>query len=643
MIRRFILCIFCFCTICLVACSREENQAITPLMKAVSTGNKARVKRLLKQDADVLAVLPGTNDTLLMMAVKYPDILGMLLEKNSSNINAQDSDGWTALMLASLNAPGESTELLLKYGANPEIRSTEAGRTALSWAAGSGNMEALQNLIEAHADINTIDNAHQTPLMWAALMGKKRAVELLLQAGADINIVDKNGNTVFTRINKVKIKSFPRLNTKLVDDYGLTPLHLAAMHNDVNLIYALIKQGMDPNIINQKGGETPLMRASIQGANQAIKVLLKAGANIHLKDANGNTALMWAVSSKDFPKTVRLLLKNGARIDEKRNDGLTPLMWAAKLGLIKSVKVLLENGANPNLLDNQGKTAFAWAIDGEHTKIAHILLKSGAPVSNTNILRHTPITAITDLPATYQTKGKTLAKEQAVAEDMTPLLLAIHAEDLSLMQELIQAGANVNTPDSQKITPLMWAAGYQSLEMVKILLKAGADVNALSQGINPPLMIASSFNNKEIVEELLKYGADIHLKNSDGETALFAASTLGFQINLAQYLAEEGKDPEPLPQDAAAKHAEIAKLLIQRGANVNETNKDNKTPLLWAVTFPNHAPIVKVLLDAGADIHHKNNKGRDAFAIAKDANDPEVLQLLQEKLSQEQKMDKKVK
>lgn len=636
MIRRLILCIFCFCTICLAACSREENQAITPLMKAVSSGNEARVKRLLKQDADVLAVLPGTNDTLLMMSVKYPDILGMLLEKNSSNINAQDSDGWTALMLASLNAPGESTELLLKYGANPEIRSTEAGRTALSWAAGSGNMEALQNLIEAHADINTTDNEHQTPLMWAALMGRKKAVELLLQAGADINIVDKNGNTVFTRINKVKIKSFPQLNTELVDEYGLTPLHLAAMHNDVNLIQALIKQGMDPNIVNQKNRETPLMRAAILGANQAIKALLKSGANIHLKDANGNTALMWAVSSKDFPKTVRLLLKNGARIDEKRNDGLTPLMWAAKLGLIKSVKVLLENGANPNLLDNQGKTAFAWAIDGEHAEIAHILLKSGASAPNTNMLRHTPITAITDLPATYQTKGKTLAKEQSVVEDMTPLLLAIHAEDLSLMQELIQAGANVNTPDSQKITPLMWAIGYQSLEMVKMLLHAGADVNTFSAETNPPLLIAAGYNNKEIVEDLLKYKANINVKNIHGTTPLFRASTLHFQIEQAQKQAEEyGKDPELLPQDTAEKHAEIAKLLIQRGANVNETNNDSETPLLWAVRLSGHAPIVKVLLDAGADIHHKNNKGRDAFDIAKDVNDPEVLRLLQEKLHQE--------
>ncbi len=640
MIRRIVLGFCCLCALCLVSCSREENPAITPLMKAVSTGNKARVKKLLAQGADVLVVHPITHETLLMMAIKNPNILEMLLKKDTSNINAQDDDGWTALMFG--NAPEESIELLLKYGADMEIRDKE-GRTALSWAASSGNIGALQQLISAHADINTQDNDLQTPLMWAALMGRKRAVELLLQAGADINIVDKNGNTVFTRINKVKIKSFPQLNTALVDEYGLTPLHLAAMHNDINLIHALIKQGMDPNIVNQKKGETPLMRAAILGSNQAIKALLKSGANIHLKDINGNTALMWAVSSDDLPKTVKLLSKNNSQIDEKNIEGLTPLMRASKRGLIKSVKVLLAKGANPNLLDNQGKSAFTWAIDGEHPEIAHILLKSGAPGSNVNMLRHTPITVITDLPETYQTKGKTLAKEQTVVEDMTPLLLAIHAENPSLVQELIQTGADVNTPDSQKITPLMWAVGYQSLEMVRMLLQAGADVNAFSPETNPPLLIASGYNNKEIVEELLKYKAKINLKNIYGTTPLFRASTLYFQINLIKDMEKDGIKTDPLPQDAAQKHAEIAKILIQHGANVNETNNENKTPLLWAVSLPGHAPIVKVLLDAGADIHHKNNKGRDALAIAKDTNDPEILKLLEEKLSQEQMTDKKVK
>lgn len=644
MIRRFILYICVLSIICLLACSRDKKPKMSPLMKAVSTGNKVSVERLLKQDADVLAAHPLTNDTLLMMAVRYPGILEMLLEKNSSNINTQNRDGWTALMQASVNAPVKSTELLLKYGADLEIKDA-TGRTALSWAAGSGNIEALQNLIQAHADINTLDNNHETPLMWAATMGKGKTVNLLLQAGADINIPDKNGHSVLMRSNKttISIPSDIKINTSLIDNYGLTTLHWAAMHNDVPLIKSLLHQGMCPNTPAQQKGETPLMRAAIQGANQAIKVLLEVGANLQLKDANGNTALMWAISSEDFPKTVKLLLKNNAQIDEKNNEGITPLMIASERGLIKSVKVLLENGADPNLLDNQGKSAFAWAIDGKHHEIAHILLKSGSPVSQTNILRYTSITTITDLPATYQRKGKSLDKEQTVVKDMTPLLLAIHAKDLSLMQELIQAGANVNAPDSQKITPLMWATGYQSLEMVKMLLQAKAEVNTTYSETNSPLMIASGYNNKEIVEELLKYKANVNLKNTHGTTPLFRASTLHFQLEQPQNQAKEGLAPKPLHQEAAQKHAEITKLLIQHGANVNETNNENKTPLLWAVSSPGNAPIVKVLLDAGADIHHKNNQGRDALAIAKDVNDPDILQLIQEKLFHEQETNKKVK
>lgn len=642
MIRRFILCICVACITFLGACSRKEKPQLSPLMKAVATGNDSRVEMLLSQGANVLEVHPQTQETLLMMSIGHPDILEMLLEKDDSNVNIQTSGGWTALMFASLNGPEESVELLLKHHAATEIKGRE-GRTAISWAASNDNIGALKALIKSKANINVQDDNGMTPLMWAATMGRKESINLLLQAGADINIVDKNGNTVFTRINKVKIKSFPQLNTELVDEYGLTPLHLAAMHNDVNLIQALIKQGMDPNIVNQKNRETPLMRAAILGANQAIKMLLKSEAQIDKKDHNGNTALIWAVSSKDYPETVKLLLQKGAYVDEKNNSGLTALMLASNLGLVESAKTLLANGADPNLVDNKGQSAFALAMGAKNIEIIRVLLKSGNPTKNKSNFFHNFLTLIKELPEKYQRKGKPLNKELPAQEDMTPLLLAITAENISLVNELIQAGADVNTPDADGITPLMWAIGYQSLEIVRMLLQAGANVNAFSPETNPPLLIASGYNNKQIVEELLTHGADIHLKNIDGETPLFRASTLYFQIDLENNLAEEKKrSPRELPQDAAKKHAEITKLLIQHGANVNETNNENKTPLLWAVSLPGHAPIVKVLLDAGADIQHKNDNGKDALAVATETNDPEILKLLQEKLSPEQRTDKKV-
>ena len=635
--RRIVLGICILCITCLCACSRDEKPKMSPLMKAVATGNAPRVEKLLAQGADVLEVHPQTQETPLMLAVKYPIILEMLLEKDDSNINAQTKDGWTALIFAStLPTPKQSVELLLKHGADTEIKGRN-GRTAISWAAGSGHTEALQALITAKADINTLDNEHQTPLMWAATIGNKNAVRLLLQAGADVNIVDNNGSAVFMRSNRTTIP-MPgniQLNTSLVS-YGLSPLHWAAMKDNTHLINSLIRQDMSPDITDPNG-QTPLMRAAILGQNKAIRTLLNKGADIHARDKNGNTPLMWAVSSSDYPKTVKLLLMHGARIDDKNNEGITPLMWAAALGLNNSVKLLLEKQANPNLLDNKGRSAFTWTVQNGHLDTTYLLLDSGRG-KRKKISFYVPGMFIFNLPEKFEHSGIKLDIEKPISgEGENPLMLAIRFNNLSLVKRLIEMGSNINATDIEGLTPITLAALYESSsQIINLLVQAGANVNNQSdEGKDFPLLFAAAYNNKELIEELLKNGANVHLKNIDGETPLFRASTLYFQINLIKDMEKDGLTPEPLPQDAAQKHAEIAKILIQHGANVNETNNENKTPLLWAVSLPGHAPIVKVLLDAGADIHHQNNKGRDALAIAKDTNDPEILKLLQEKLSQE--------
>jgi ankyrin repeat protein len=379
------------------------------------------------------------------------------------------------------------------------------------------------------------------------------------------------------------------------------------------------------------------MKAAILGQNKSIRTLLNKGADIHARDKNGNTALAWAISKHDFAKTVKLLLQHEAKVDEKNNEGITPLMWAAALGLNNSVKLLLEKQANPNLLDNKGKSAFTWAVQNGHLDTAHLLLDSGRG-KRKKISFYVPGMFIFNLPEKFEHSGIKLDIEKPISEEgENPLMLAIRFNNLSLVKRLIEMGSNINATDVEGLTPITLAALYESSsQIINLLVQAGANINNQSEeGKDFPLLFAAAYNNKELIEELLKNGANVHLKNIDGETPLFRASTLYFQINLIKDMEKDGLTPEPLPQDAAQKHAEIAKILIQHGANVNETNNENKTPLLWAVSLPGHAPIVKVLLDAGADIHHQNNKGRDALAIAKDTNDPEILKLLQEKLSQE--------
>ena len=66
------------------------------------------------------------------------------------------------------------------------------GKTALTQAAASGNIECIETLIEAGAEIN---RGSPTPLMAAAKDGHVECVKLLIQEGADLNIRNENGYT----------------------------------------------------------------------------------------------------------------------------------------------------------------------------------------------------------------------------------------------------------------------------------------------------------------------------------------------------------------------------------------------------------------------------------------------------------------
>lgn len=76
--------------------------------------------------------------------------------------------------------------------------------------------------------------------------------------------------------------------------------------------------------------------------------------------------------------------------------------------------------------------------------------------------------------------------------------------------------------DSRKIigTSLHVAVYYQNKTMVEILLDAGADVDARDKVNSITLHIATYSNNKEIVKMLLNVGADVNVKDNAYKTSL---------------------------------------------------------------------------------------------------------------------------
>jgi ankyrin repeat protein len=143
-------------------------------------------------------------------------------------------------------------------------------------------------------------------------------------------------------------------------------------------------------------------------------------------------------------------------------------------------------------------------------------------------------------------------------------MLAIKDGELSLVQMLVNAGANVNAVETvQNQTPLMWAAAAprNAAEMVKLLISKGAKVNARakftdwpsqitsepraqyhSYGGLTPLLFSSRTGCYGCVEALVAAGADVNLPSPEGVTPLIIA--LDFNQNgVAKFLLDHGANP----------------------------------------------------------------------------------------------------
>ena len=152
---------------------------------AVMKGDKAALRRLLQQKADVNAPqLDGA--TALHWAVYRDDLEAAdLLIAGGAKVDAANRDAFTPLAMASLYGNVPMIERLLTAGADAKQRLAN-GETMVMLAARNGNPLAIRMLVAAGADVNAKENLRgTTALMWAAEQRHSVAVKMLLEVGAD--------------------------------------------------------------------------------------------------------------------------------------------------------------------------------------------------------------------------------------------------------------------------------------------------------------------------------------------------------------------------------------------------------------------------------------------------------------------------
>lgn len=126
---------------------------------------------------------------------------------------------------------------------------------------------------------------------------------------------------------------------------------------------------------------------------------------------------------------------------------------------------------------------------------------------------------------------------------------AVKDGNLMIVDELIKKGEDVNKKDEYGWTPLFWAAYNNQILIVEHLLNNGAKVNHQStEFINrmprgsSALHVAAFYNFSEVAKKLLNHGADINMTDERGRTALIISSYYG-NLETVRVLMERGADP----------------------------------------------------------------------------------------------------
>ncbi|CAH0728375.1 unnamed protein product, partial [Brenthis ino] len=282
-------------------------------------------------------------------------LLSKLL-KIGADPNSSDDGGRSCLHLTCLLDNEEGTNLLLDYGADPNIwdSTVERKATPLHCAASANSLSCVMTLIKHGADVNAGLSEH-SPLHYAVLSDAPEVVNALLEAGA--------------------CPDTPQVFTE-------TPLHVAASLGSASCMKLLLDAGADVRAAFGPGRATALHLAAVDGHAECAILLLEHGAHIDWPNSRGQTSLHLAALAQSV-EVVELLVSKRADVRARDIDGRTPLHGAIVRGAraCDVARMLLAVGADPNAPDNFGYTPVHIAALNEFSACVLLLLDYGGDVT----------------------------------------------------------------------------------------------------------------------------------------------------------------------------------------------------------------------------------------------------------------------
>ncbi|MBN3313755.1 BCL3 protein, partial [Atractosteus spatula] len=227
-------------------------------------------------------------------------------------------------------------------------RQDEDGDSVLHIAVVRGEEAVVRRLVDIllrggrHLDI--FNNLRQTPLHLAVITHQPELVGLLLRGGADPCVLDRHGQT---------------------------SAHLCCEHGQTDCLRRVLTDSPHTPDLEARNyeGLTPLHLAVQSGSCELVKLLLDSGADIDAVDIkSGRSPLIHAVENNNM-EMVNFLIKCGASVNAQSYSGNSALHSACGRGLVEAVRLLLRNGADSSLKNYHNDTALMVAKNKRVTDV----------------------------------------------------------------------------------------------------------------------------------------------------------------------------------------------------------------------------------------------------------------------------------
>jgi len=520
------------CAMVLLTSAAAFAAGRSDVAEAAMRGDKAAVRTLIQQHADVNAAQPDGATAIHWAAYRSDRELADMLIRAGANVKVANREGSTPLWLACINGDAPMISALLAAGADANEH-LPLGRTPLMAAARTGNLDAIKALLDHGADVNAKETARGTTLiMWAADESHGAAVQLLIQRGADVN----------ARSNPAPRGRGPALG-KANDPRKQVAAQGAALAAGQSLDLGALRNVAE-------GGNAAQTGQPAQGQRGAAPAGGQRAAGRGARGGDGAAAGDDQAAGDD---AFNAAFGNRGRAAPNDGGALTPLIYAARADDLESVKALLAAGVDINQVSGYGWSALLVATQNRFYKLGAYLLEHGADPNLANKGAWTPLYLATD--------------NRNIENGDYPVRKG-DMDHLDFIKLLIDKGANVNARvkdstetrtvftnqwlDENGATAFLRASQSGDVVLMKLLLAHGADpkINTVL-GVSP-LQVAAGIGwvegityewgekeNEEAVQMLLDLGMDVNAQADTGRTALHGVAHKG-RTKVIQMLYDHG-------------------------------------------------------------------------------------------------------